>query len=64
MQKLRVLLAAENDNRANWEPISKRYLQQAEAEEAAIVEQLRHQNRTLHERLVRLKRERVPTHER
>lgn len=39
------------------------YLQQAEAEEAAIVEQLRHQNRTLHERLVRLKRERVPTHE-
>ena len=40
------------------------YLQQAAAEEAAIVEQLRHQNRTLHERLVRLKRERVPTHER
>jgi uncharacterized protein (DUF433 family) len=31
------------------------YLQQAEVEEAAIVAQLRHQNRTLHERLVRLK---------
>lgn len=40
------------------------YLQQAEAEEAAIVAQLRHQNRALHERLVRLKHARVPTHER
>ena len=39
------------------------YLQQAEAEEAAIVEQLRHQNRALHERLARLKSERVPSHE-
>jgi uncharacterized protein (DUF433 family) len=39
------------------------YLKQAEAEEAAIVEQLRHQNRALHERLVRLKSERVQTHE-
>jgi uncharacterized protein (DUF433 family) len=39
------------------------YLKQAEAEEAAIVEQLRHQNRALHERLVRLKSEHVPTHE-
>jgi uncharacterized protein (DUF433 family) len=40
------------------------YLKQAEAEEAAIVEQLRHQNRVLHERLVRLKSERVQAHER
>jgi len=40
------------------------YLKQAEAEEAAIVAQLRHQNRALYERLVRLKRERVQTHER
>jgi len=40
------------------------YLKQAEAEEAAIVEQLRHQNRTLHERLVRLKSERMQTHAR
>ena len=39
------------------------YLKQAESEEAAIVDQLRHQNQTLHERLVRLKRERVETHE-
>ena len=35
------------------------YLQQAEAEEAAVVEQLRHQNRALHERLVRRKSEHV-----
>jgi uncharacterized protein (DUF433 family) len=40
------------------------YLQQAEAEEAARVAQLRHQNRALHERLVLLKQERVPPHER
>jgi uncharacterized protein (DUF433 family) len=40
------------------------YLKQAEAEEKAIVEQLHHQNRALHERLVRLKSERVQTHER
>ena len=40
------------------------YLKQAEAEEAAIVERLRDQNRTLHERLVRLKSQRVPSHER
>ena len=40
------------------------YLKQAEAAEAAIVEQLRHQNHTLYERLARLKRERVQTHER
>ena len=40
------------------------YLKQAKVEEAVIVEQLRHQNRALHERLVRLKSERVPTHER
>ena len=40
------------------------YLKQAEAEEAAIVAQLRHQNRALYERLVRLKRERVQTYER
>ena len=39
------------------------YLKQAEAEEAAIVEQLRHQNRALYERLVRLKSERMQTHE-
>jgi uncharacterized protein (DUF433 family) len=39
------------------------YLKQAEAEEAAVVEQLRHQNRALHERLVRLKSEHVQTHE-
>lgn len=39
------------------------YLKQVEAEEAAIVEQLRQQNRALHERLVRLKNERVQTHE-
>jgi uncharacterized protein (DUF433 family) len=37
---------------------------QDEVEEAVIVEQLRHQNRALHERLVRLKSKRVPTHER
>ena len=40
------------------------YLKQAEAEEAVIVAQLRHQNRALYERLVRLKRERVQTYER
>ena len=39
------------------------YLKQAETKEAAIVEQLRHQNRALHERFVRLKIERVRTHE-
>ena len=39
------------------------YLQQAQAEEAAVVEQLRHQNRALHERLVRLKSEHVQAHE-
>jgi uncharacterized protein (DUF433 family) len=39
------------------------YLKQAEAEEKTIVEQLRHQNRALHERLVRCKSERVQTHE-
>jgi uncharacterized protein (DUF433 family) len=35
------------------------YLQQAEAEEAVVVEQLRRQNRALHERLVRRKSEHV-----
>ena len=40
-----------------------KYLQQAESEEAAVVEQLRHRNRALHERLVRLKGERVQSHE-
>ena len=35
------------------------YLKQAETEEAAVVEQLRHQNQVLHERLVRLKSEYV-----
>ena len=39
------------------------YLKQAEAEETAVIEQLRHQNRALHERLVRLKSEPVQTHE-
>jgi uncharacterized protein (DUF433 family) len=39
------------------------YLKQAEAEEAAVVEQLRHQNRELHERLVRLRSEHVQAHE-
>jgi len=39
------------------------YLKQAESAETAIVDQLRHQNQTLHERLVRLKKERVETHE-
>jgi len=39
------------------------YLKQAEAEEAVVVEQLRHQNRALHERLVRLKSEHAQTHE-
>jgi uncharacterized protein (DUF433 family) len=39
------------------------YLKQAEAEEAAVVEQLRHQNRALHERLVRRKSEHVQAHE-
>jgi uncharacterized protein (DUF433 family) len=39
------------------------YLKQAESDETAIVDQLRHQNQTLHERLVRLKKERVETHE-
>ena len=38
-------------------------LQQAEAEEAVVVEQLRHQNRAVHERLVRLKSEHVQAHE-
>jgi len=39
------------------------YLKQAEAEEAVVVEQLRHQNRELHERLVRLRSEHVQTDE-
>jgi uncharacterized protein (DUF433 family) len=39
------------------------YLKQAEVEEATVVAQLHDQNRTLHERLVRLKNQRVPTHE-
>ena len=39
------------------------YLKQAEAEEAAVVGHLRHQNRDLHERLVRLRSEHVQTHE-
>jgi uncharacterized protein (DUF433 family) len=39
------------------------YLRQAEAEEAAVVEQLRHQNRALHERLVRRKSEHIQAHE-
>lgn len=39
------------------------YLQQAEAEEAAVIEQLRRQNRALHERLVRRKSEHVQAHE-
>jgi uncharacterized protein (DUF433 family) len=39
------------------------YLQQAEAEEAAVVKQLHHQNRALHERLVRRKSEHVQAHE-
>jgi uncharacterized protein (DUF433 family) len=39
------------------------YLRQAEAEEAAVVEQLRHQNRALHERLVRLKSDHIQAHE-
>lgn len=39
------------------------YLKQAESEEAAIAAQLRHQNQALHERLLRLKRERVKLHE-
>src|SRR5215467_14186918 len=39
------------------------YLKQAEAEEAAVVEQLHHQNRALHERLVRLRSEPVQSHE-
>jgi uncharacterized protein (DUF433 family) len=39
------------------------YLQQAEAEEAAVIEQLRHQNRALHERLVRRKSEHIQAHE-
>jgi uncharacterized protein (DUF433 family) len=39
------------------------YLRQVESEEAAIVNQLRHRNHTLHERLARLKRERVEMHE-
>ncbi|MGE3541565.1 MAG: DUF433 domain-containing protein [Candidatus Tectimicrobiota bacterium] len=38
------------------------YLQQSRAEEAAVVEQLRHQNRALHERLVHLKSKPVQTH--
>jgi uncharacterized protein (DUF433 family) len=39
------------------------YLKQVKAEEAAIVAQLRHQNQALHERLARLKSERVQAHE-
>jgi uncharacterized protein (DUF433 family) len=39
------------------------YLKQAEAEEAAVVEQLHCQNQALHKRLVRLKSEHVQTHE-
>src|SRR5262244_3517312 len=39
------------------------YLQQAQAEQEAVVEHLRHQNRALHERLVRLKSEHVQAHE-
>ena len=39
------------------------YLRQAEAEEATVVEQLHHQNRALHERLVRLKSGHVQAHE-
>jgi uncharacterized protein (DUF433 family) len=39
------------------------YLKQAEVEEATIVEQPRHQNRVLHERLVRFKSERMQTYE-
>jgi uncharacterized protein (DUF433 family) len=39
------------------------YLKQTEAEEAAIIKQLHHQNRALHERLARLKSERVQSHE-
>ncbi len=39
------------------------YLKLAESEEAAIVDQLRHQNQALHERLLRLKREHVESHE-
>jgi uncharacterized protein (DUF433 family) len=39
------------------------YLRQVESEEAAIVDQLRHQNQTLHERLARLKRERLEVYE-
>jgi uncharacterized protein (DUF433 family) len=39
------------------------YLKQAEAEEAAVVDQLRQQNRALYERLVRLKIEHIQTHE-
>jgi len=39
------------------------YLQQAEAEEAAVVEQLYCQNQALHKRLVRLKSEHFQTHE-
>ena len=39
------------------------YLKQAESAEAAIIDQLRHQNQVLHKRLVRLKSERIETHE-
>ena len=39
------------------------YLKRAEAEEAMIVEQLRHRNRELHERLARLKSSHAQTHE-
>jgi uncharacterized protein (DUF433 family) len=39
------------------------YLKQAESAEAAIIDQLRHQNQALHERLVRLKSERIEAHE-
>jgi hypothetical protein len=39
------------------------YLKQAAAQEAAVVEQLRHQNRALHARLARLKSERVQADE-
>jgi hypothetical protein len=39
------------------------YLKQAESAEAAIIDQLRHQNQALHERLIRLKSERIEAHE-
>ena len=39
------------------------YLKRAESAETAIIDQLRHQNQALHERLVRLKSERIKAHE-